>query len=379
MSARPNTEPALSVRPDDPVRPRIDASPGRLAWVDVAKGICIILVVMMHSTLGVGEAMGGEGFMHHVVEFAKPFRIPDFFLLSGLFVGRVVDRDWRLFADRRIVHFAYFYLLWMGLQSAVKYVQITDGAGPGAFLAHLAHGLVEPYSTLWFIYLLAVFSVVVKLLRRLPWPVLLIGAALLQLAPVHTGSTLIDEFCDRLVYFVAGYLFATRIFALADWVRARSGLALLGLAAWASLEALLVFTPTGLTSHPTLASLPVVSLMLGAAGALAIVATAALLTRAGGPVTAALRACGERSIVIYLAFFLPMAALRTALVRSGVIEDIGLVALLVTLTAVVVPLAIERVVRHTPARFLFRRPAAVHLVGEDGGRPAPRLAPAPTA
>jgi hypothetical protein len=33
----------------------------------------------------------------------------DFFLLSGLFVGRVVDRDWRLFADRRVVHFAYFY------------------------------------------------------------------------------------------------------------------------------------------------------------------------------------------------------------------------------------------------------------------------------
>ncbi len=126
MSARPNTEPALSVRPDDPVRPRAAPETGRLAWVDVAKGICIILVVMMHSTLGVGEAMGAR--LHaHVVEFAKPFRIPDFFLLSGLFVGRVVDRDWRLFADRRIVHFAYFYLLWMVLQSAVKYGPITEG------------------------------------------------------------------------------------------------------------------------------------------------------------------------------------------------------------------------------------------------------------
>ncbi len=369
MSARPNTEPALSVRPDDPVRPpvRPHAAPetGRLAWVDVAKGICIILVVMMHSTLGVGEAMGGEGFMHHVVEFAKPFRIPDFFLLSGLFVGRVVDRDWRLFSDRRIVHFAYFYLLWMVLQSAVKYGQITEGAGPGAFLAHLAHGLIEPYSTLWFIYLLAVFSVAVKLLRRVPGPVLLIGAALLQLAPVHTGSTLIDEFCARFVYFVAGYLFAARIFALADWVRARSGLALVGLAAWAGIEGALVFTPTGFPSHPNLAGLPGVSLVLGAAGALAIVSAAALLTRAGGPVTAMLRACGERSIVIYLAFFLPMAGLRTVLVKSGIIADVGVVSLLVTATAVAVPLGIERLVRHTPARFLFRRPAAFHLVGEE--------------
>jgi uncharacterized membrane protein YcfT len=379
MSARSNTEPAASVRPDDPVRPRAAADTGRLAWVDVAKGICIILVVMMHSTLGVGEAMGGEGFMHHVVEFAKPFRIPDFFLLSGLFVGRVVDRDWRLFADRRIVHFAYFYLLWLVLQSAVKYGHITEGAGPGAFLAHLAYGLVEPYSTLWFIYLLAVFSVAVKLLRRLPWPVLLIGAALLQLAPINTGSTLIDEFCERFVYFVAGYLFAARIFALADAVRARAGLALLGLAVWAVIEAVLVFTPTWLTRHPTRASLQVMSLMLGAAGALAIVSAAALLTKVGGPVTAVLRACGERSIVIYLAFFLPMAALRTALVKSGVIENIGLVSLLVTVAAVAVPLVIERAVYRTPAYFLFRRPAALHLVGEDAPRPAPRLASAPTA
>ncbi len=65
----------------------------------------------MHSVIGTGLAMGGEGFLHPVVAFAKPFRIPDFFILSGLFLGRVIDRDWRLFTDRRVVHFAYFYLL----------------------------------------------------------------------------------------------------------------------------------------------------------------------------------------------------------------------------------------------------------------------------
>jgi uncharacterized membrane protein len=30
----------------------------RVAWVDYAKGFCIIMVVMMHSTLGVEEAAG---------------------------------------------------------------------------------------------------------------------------------------------------------------------------------------------------------------------------------------------------------------------------------------------------------------------------------
>jgi uncharacterized membrane protein YcfT len=81
-----------------------DVAAHRVAWVDYAKGICIVMVVMMHSTLGVGAAAGGEGFFHTVVAFAKPFRMPDFFLLSGLFLSRVIDRDWKTYLDRKVVH-----------------------------------------------------------------------------------------------------------------------------------------------------------------------------------------------------------------------------------------------------------------------------------
>ena len=56
------------------------AAPGRVDWVDYAKGICIVMVVMMHSVLGVELAAGQTGFMHVLVAFAKPFRMPDFFL-----------------------------------------------------------------------------------------------------------------------------------------------------------------------------------------------------------------------------------------------------------------------------------------------------------
>ncbi|AWN42048.1 acyltransferase family protein [Methylobacterium durans] len=337
----------------------------RLAWVDVAKGLCIVLVVMMHATIGTGEAMGSEGFLHPVVAFAKPFRIPDFFLLSGLFLGRVIDRDWRLFADRRLVHFAYFYGLWVLIQSAAKYGQITDGAGPSAFLAHLAHALVEPYSTLWFIYLLAVFSVLTKLLRRVPAPVLLGFAALLQIVPIATHSYLVEEFCARYVYFLAGYLLAGRIFAFADAVRAHPRRALAALGLWACANAYLAFAPSPLPGFPTLASLPFVSLVLGSAGALAIVAGAALLTQAGGRLTAALRACGRRSIVIYLAFFLPMAATRTLLVKTGFVTDAGLASVIVTAVAIILPLLFERLIRGTALDVLFRRPSAFHIVPEQ--------------
>ena len=92
----------------------------RVDWVDYAKGICIVMVVMMHSTLGVELAAGREGFMHYVVEFARPFRMPDFFMISGLFLSRVIDRDWRTYTDRKVVHFAYFYVLWVTIQFIIK-------------------------------------------------------------------------------------------------------------------------------------------------------------------------------------------------------------------------------------------------------------------
>ena len=65
----------------------------RVDWVDYAKGICIVMVVMMHSVLGVELAAGETGFMHVLVAFAKPFRMPDFFLISGLFLPLVIDRE----------------------------------------------------------------------------------------------------------------------------------------------------------------------------------------------------------------------------------------------------------------------------------------------
>jgi uncharacterized membrane protein YcfT len=65
----------------------------RVAWVDYAKGFCIIFVVMMHSTLGVENALGQQGWLHAAVEFARPFRMPNFFLISGLFLNRVIDRE----------------------------------------------------------------------------------------------------------------------------------------------------------------------------------------------------------------------------------------------------------------------------------------------
>jgi uncharacterized membrane protein YcfT len=315
-------------------------------------------VVATHATLGVGDAVGREGFMHYVVAFTRPFRMPEFFLISGLFLSRVIDRDWRRYGDRRVAHFAYFYLLWLLIYSVVKFQQVSGGT-VGGFFEHLAFSLVEPFSILWFIYLLAVFSVVTKLLRRAPPFLLLGGAALLEILPIETSWYIFNEFCNRWVYFVTGYLLAPHVFRLADWVAAHRWQALAALAAWFPVNGYFALTATGMPDFPTLASLPFISLVLGMAGAMATVVTAVLLVPT--PLCAPLRYAGFQTLTIYLAFLLPMAATRIILLKLGIIEDVGVISLIVTIVALITPLILERLVRDTPASFLFRRPAAFRL------------------
>ena len=111
--------------------------------------------------------------------------------------------------------------------------------------------------------------------------------------------------------------------------------------------------------------LPFVGLALGMVGAAAVVAISALMSKSHA--MSPLRYIGQNSIVIYLAFFLPMAVTRTLLLKSDVISDIGTISLLVTAVAVVVPILVFRLVKDTRLRFLFERPAFARL--------APRTSP----
>jgi uncharacterized membrane protein YcfT len=329
----------------------------RVDWVDYAKGICIIMVVMMHSTLGVEKAAGGTGWLNDFIEFARPFRMPDFFLISGLFLSRVIGREWRTFFDRRVLHFIYFYVLWVTIQFVVRAPGMAQEEGWGGVVREYFFAYIEPFGTLWFIYLLPVAALVTRLTRNVPPLIVFAGAAFLESLKIHTGWTMIDSFAWLYVYFFTGYWLASYVFSFASNVQAKPSLALLGLFAWALMEGLMVFNG--------FSKLPGLSLMLGIAGALAVIAIAALLAKVRW--LDALRFAGENSIVVYLAFFLPMAATRTLLLKLGVIHDIGMISVIVTVIAAVTPLLFFLAVRGTRLSFLFERPAIFRL---EAKRPA---------
>jgi uncharacterized membrane protein YcfT len=323
----------------------------RVAWVDYAKGFCIIMVVMMHSTLGVEKAADATGWMTYVVAFAKPFRMPDFFMISGLFLARVIDRDWRTYLDKKVVHFAYFYVLWLTIQFALKAPDIAAEGGIPEVARAYALAFIDPFGTIWFIYLLPIFFVLVKATKRVPWQIIWIVGAGLQMAKIETGWVIPDEFAARFVFFYSGYIFAPAIFRFADTVLRHGSLAVAYLAGWALVNGFAVFGGVS--------EVPGIGLALGFVGAIAVVTLSTVLSRTDW--MAPVRYCGKHSIVIYLAFFLPMAVSRMVLLKTGIIPDLGTVSLIVTASGVVFPLVLYWIVRGTPLRFLFERPAWAHL------------------
>jgi uncharacterized membrane protein YcfT len=109
-----------------------------------------------------------------------------------------------------------------------------------------------------------------------------------------------------------------------------------------------------------MSDLPVASLVLGSAGAVAVICAMALLSRF--PAAAFLRYLGRHSIVVYLAFFLPMAISRALFLEYAPFLGVGLISFLVTLAAVAGPVLIHYLTAMTGyGRFLFERPAWAHV------------------
>ena len=186
------------------------------------------------------------------------------------------------------------------------------------------------------------------------WPI----AAALEIWHPATGWMVPDEFAARFVYIYTGYVLAPHIFKVAKRVQDNPWNGVVMLALWAPVNG--TFVALGWEK------LPFISLALGLLGAAAVIRAGALLSLT--TFATPLRYCGRNSIVIYLAFFLPMAASRAVLLHTG-ITDIGTISAIVTACGVIGSLAMFWAANALGAKFLFERPARFWLTA----KPRPRV------
>jgi uncharacterized membrane protein YcfT len=121
--------------------------------------------------------------------------------------------------------------------------------------------------------------------------------------------------------------------------------------------------------HPVMgyAGLPGLNLLLALIGTAALCVIAALLTRLSWMDW--LRWLGSKSLIVYVAFVLPMGISRTVLIKLGLDEPTTL-TLLTMAIAIVSPLVLYWMIQRVGfGLFLFERPAWAHLPGTQGSRP----------
>jgi uncharacterized membrane protein YcfT len=346
------------------------AAASRVAWVDYSKGICIILVVMMHSVTSYATLVHGWTWLHNVVEFAFPFRMPDFFLIAGLFLSRTINGPLTTYIDKKVLHFLYFYIMWLAIQMFFVEMNILV-SDPMEWVRQFFIGWVDPYQTMWFVYMLAVFYVVTRVIRKVPVPVVFAAAALLQTfyhAGFETGWSVVDRFMDRYLYFFTGYACAPVVFAFAAAAGKRAIVTIPLLILWGMLN----WTGVQYKLHES----PLTSIVMAFVGAGAVVATGSLLSRTkiGEPI----RYAGANSIVVYLSFVIPMKVAHKFFLYTGLVSDAGTVMALSTMFAVVAPLTFHYFIKNTPLNFLYVRPQALRLKAKpkEAKAEAPIAAPA---
>lgn len=223
---------------DPPPQPSTDTeSPRdrpREQWVDAAKAVSITLVVLFHVMSWLEVAgVSRDPLVLRVLQTTGGMRLPLFFLASGLFATRWVQKpSWRAFANGKLALLVWVYLVWQLSAFAYRYsgaVILTDEKD-GALEDQLIRVLMSPVranSELWFLWALALFFVLARLLRRWPsWLVVLAAAAVSVFwstvvlpAGVHVRMGEAGKAGMYFVFFMVGQRYSNPIRDLAARIR----------------------------------------------------------------------------------------------------------------------------------------------------------------
>jgi uncharacterized membrane protein YcfT len=203
----------------------------RLDWADVAKGTCIVLVVLWHVimknylqiTWHVSTPFPGA--WGSIGEVLLPLRMPLFFAISGFFAAGAVGRPWRVLGRSKVAKFLYLYVLWLCIHTALLSFVPDFGTETARSVLQFVEQLTITPSNLWYLQALALYFVVAKLTRPLP-PLVMLGAAFLLSATA--AAELVATPGDRgglyqnLVFFLAGLYgksLMERVADTAGWLR----------------------------------------------------------------------------------------------------------------------------------------------------------------
>jgi fucose 4-O-acetylase-like acetyltransferase len=309
------------------------AAKQRIAWIDIARGIGIILVVFGHVLIGLSfsHADVREGFLAAAEYTIYTFHMPLFFVLAGLNVGHSMRKGPRRFLQDKLWTIAYPYVLWSLIQGSIQ-VLLPHMINTPHAAKSLALILWRPIGQFWFLYALFACHFLAFLCKGRRWALTLCAAAvLLSLHWISNG--LVVAVATMFPFYVVGVCTSS---LLLNWHPTQRTAFFSTLRLTGALL-LCAHVGRGLANDQPYA-LP--SLPAGVAGILLIIALSHLLHSLSASLSGMLVSLGQASFTIYILHVLVGAATRVALSHLG-LSSLWTQLLLGTAAGVLIPFAIH--------------------------------------
>lgn len=320
------------------VAPALQRAGTRAEWVDSAKGIGIVLVVVGHALDGLlaarlAPADGGWAASWFGI---YSFHMPLFFVLAGLFVAPRLAGDAPGFARSAFVRIAWPYLLWSVVQLAVIGALGNLVNSPHPLDAERIVSLLwEPTSQFWFLQALFVLHLLSwALLPRIgPVALLVLLLAARAVAEAVELPHLVGLPAKFGIFYGLGIVLGPQLLARVPALGRRQALGLAAAAAGVWVMTAWPVLAAGL-SHWSIAALPA-----ALAGATAVIALATLAR-----VDSVWTLLGQASMAIYLLHVLCVAGVRIVLNKGFGVDDAGVLLVLASVAGIAVPLAARALV-----------------------------------
>lgn len=225
----------------------------RIDWIDVAKGMAILMVTAFHANNVLGWARVDTGQSEELHNFLSSCRMPLFFTVSGFFAHSALNGTWHSLWRRRLELYIWLFILWSTLfWLFAKVIPLDNDPTFGADLQDLIKAIVRPIVFIWFLWCLAVFFVFAKLTARVDSRVMLPAVLVISLIgfvirmmPVQQGvlgffqgSLAYVNALSYFIFFWAGTRYRDRILSLVPDGIGRVSIALMAFVAcrWGSLH-----------------------------------------------------------------------------------------------------------------------------------------------
>lgn len=322
----------------------------RMVWVDYAKGIAIILVAYRHILIGI-ERSGIEvaTWLRNANDIVYSFRMPLFFILSGIFISRTMEKyQGSAFVRLKSKTILYPYLVWGVIQITIQ-IMLSRFTNSQRHMIDYTYLITNPRAIdqLW--YLLALFNCSILFflfsytLKLNKFIIAAIGLVLYALSKPIEDISLIHDIAYYFLFLVIGVL--CRDFFVKEsyqryfksWPILLASLPVFFASQWYWLSHqdmnLFLFLPVTLVGCFVIYSL---SFILAENNWLAAITIA-----------------GRHSLQIYLMHLLIVSFTRMVMVKVFHIETAIPILLVCWVLGITIPIAVYSVLKRTPFIVLF--------------------------